>query len=128
MERQIMTRAALLALAERVERGDATNEEIASALGWRESNLVSSGWWYAPDGIAQLGVPAWLTSLDAAVTLVPEWWVVSHVNSGGTHFMAMRTPAPPFRSVTGKADTEPQARTAAALRARAAMMGDGDNG
>jgi len=112
-----MTRAELEALAERVEREE-PNDDLNWAVGQTRQVVP--------------GEPRWLdytTSLDAAVTLVPVGWIVSDLcQAGGANpetcqwFVQMWTA--PDEYVNSRAKTEAQARTAAALRARAQEAGD----
>ena len=85
-----MTRATLLALAERVEAATGADRALAKDIyralfdapelghpngyGWREDD---SGWWLATGEDARtppktIYPPKWLTSLDAAMSLVPS--------------------------------------------------------
>lgn len=109
----------ILELAKRVEAhtgGDdwALRVEIARALGWTKKQVGGVVAWYSPDqpDIMKAGPPKWLTSLDAAMTLVPEgfYWNIKHyrhdINTadiGGIY--------------EAKASTPALALTAAALRA-----------
>lgn len=122
-------RAQLLALADRCEREEpsaALNEAIALAAGWRTVFLHGEPWWSPPGSLEWvMGIDAYTTSLDAAVTLVPEHWdwmvhlysaieghasqyVLAVVGIPGTHAEIM-------------AATPAMALCAAALRARAAQ-------
>jgi hypothetical protein len=76
-------------------------------------------------------VPRYTTSLDAAVTLVPAgddvFWRAGHDGEGpdpGLFFAEVLVCrlAKPFTGFRARARTEPMARVAAALRARAAMV------
>jgi hypothetical protein len=133
------TKAELLALAERVEALAADDWRAQRTLakdlyrqlnvlpdmgrpngyGWREDD---SGWW-CETGEDQrtprqrIDPPRWLTSLDAAITLVPEGWMVSldGLRRGGAAVVlfSQDKTIPPARA------TAPAlALTAAALRAR----------
>ena len=104
--------AQLLALADRCEREEPSRKldvSISDALG------------YAHDG----SLPFYTTSLDAAVTLVPEGFIWRVSGSSEGRFFASLHPAA-RDAVTGQAKTEPMARCAAALRARAAVLEQGD--
>jgi hypothetical protein len=108
-----MQKHKLLALAERVERltGRETDAEIArQAWGWGNSG----DHWF--DGIlGEVELPAFTTSIDAAMTLVPtnhEWSVDWAGNSQAT--VGALPDGPTYR---GEADTPAQSLTAAALRA-----------
>lgn len=122
-----MTRAELLALAQRVETEEPSRElvgEVAHAFGWQNVRLTPSytGYDYvgdAPDGSScGCWIPNWLHSLDAAASLMPPGWRVVEMRQRLDGFWVCvfqnqyRT-----EIVTGKAPTEPEARTAAALRA-----------
>lgn len=75
-------RRALVELAERCEASDGTDladltAAIGAALGWNAIEVPPTyghpiG--HAPDGSHYGPLPGWLTSLDAAMTLVPEGW------------------------------------------------------
>ena len=105
-----MTPADLLALAERVEREEPSAELAVAVM--RATNWTSEG---NP-----------LRSLDAVVRLVPAGWIVTDstqyvTENGGTrwHHSLWSEQHDNERMVSGDAPTEPRARTAAALRARA---------
>ncbi len=118
--------ATLLALAERCEReepGCELNDAIAFAVGWRLNETI---WWNPPDGDWSLEVPRYTTSLDAAVTLVPEGWIWQ----GGERYedekvggWARVFPRGAMNRGTGNRDakTSALALCAAALRACVAM-------
>lgn len=66
-------------LSERVEAhngGDGwpLRVDIAEALGWTSKPVGGVIAWYAPEepDVMKAGPPKWLTSLDAAMSLVPE--------------------------------------------------------
>ncbi len=70
------------------------------------------------------------TSLDAAVTLQPEWWRLVHLEQylartgdWGVTLKAYNPASADNAYVSALAKTEPMARCAAALRARAALEG-----
>lgn len=77
-------------LSERVEQatGDdySLRVEIAEALGWTKNPVGGVIAWYAPEepGIMKAGPPKWLTSLDAAMTLVPEGFVLHNLQETPT--------------------------------------------
>ena len=76
-------------LSERVEAhngGDSwpLRVDIAEALGWTSKPVGGVIAWYAPEepDVMKAGPPKWLTSLDAAMPLVPEGWEgVIHIGS-----------------------------------------------
>ena len=134
----------LLELAERCEREEipslALNAEIARAIGWTNVSLAQVHREYphakAPRGCPPgqdclTWVPPFTSSLDAAVTLVPEgaWREVN----GPRRFLNIPTPVPncwrceitlwepKMRDHIGWAATEALAICAAALKARAAL-------
>lgn len=111
-----MTRAELLALAERVEAATgpdrALEEEIdlvALDLGWRAERKE-----------VPFEAPRYMSSRDAAASLMPPGWCV--IIRVGLHPGKPRTCAV---LLCGDAADEPRARLAAALRARAEEVGDG---
>lgn len=94
-----MTRATLLALAERVEAATGADRALAKDIyralfdapelghpngyGWREDD---SGWWLATGEDARtppktIYPPKWLTSLDAAMSLVPSGLILRNYQS-----------------------------------------------
>ncbi len=102
----------LLALADRCEREEASREldaEIFRATGW--------------EGVNMAYVPEFGTSLDAAVTLVPEGWhtslIMHHMLTSQWEHVLRRDRNADCEQ--GWAKTEAMARCAAALRARAAV-------
>lgn len=119
-----MTRAELLALAERVETGE-TGYELSDACwvaaGWRNDGR----YWYSPtDGlVCAVIMPDLSASIDAQAELPAQ---VVHVIWRGTvdgkyEATALATPDADGErwSGTGCASTEPAARLAAILRAMA---------
>lgn len=119
-----MTHAELLALAERVEAATgpdrALEEEIdliALDLGWRAERKE-----------VPFDAPRYTSSIDAAVSLVPDGWAWQ-VNSHGTALCWPNTLDGPKRAVKGFSlhddGTPANALAAAALRARAEEVGDG---
>jgi len=137
-------RATLLALAERVESaaGDdamsrtmrALNADILRATGWREAE----GDVIDPAGNLRMQMPFYVASLDAAMTLVPEGWrwmagqreqphARAYVENGELAFVgagSRRNPQRLWFEVT--AATPALALVAAALRAHAALLGEGE--
>lgn len=129
--------ADLTTLAARTEREPPSREleaEIAFALGldlgqvngrtFRQAFM----WWMETgddiDGLCRhWNVPRWLTSLDAAASAMPEGIevvVVQFAVNAGWLCRALRG----YKLLSeGNAPTEPQARTAAALRAQEAAGG-----
>ena len=113
-------------LSERVEQatGDdySLRMEIAAALGWTKKPVGSVIAWYAPEepGIMKAGPPKWLTSLDAAMTLVPEGWgVMLHVSENGLHSnVCLARSHPTNLAAYGDTATPAIALCAAALKAR----------
>ena len=127
-----MTRAELEALAERVEREEPSLDlavEVMRACGRKvlRSGSWRSGWSVLQDNATSVQMPDPLHSLDAAVTLVPEWarWFVetgdrcSAVVSNATALF----PADRWQT-DGNAAAPAAALTAAALRARGMEAGD----
>ena len=94
--------------------------EIAQIHGWEEGHVANERCWYDPDGRMRAAPPAYTSSIDAALTLVPEgrlWTLGQYVNRSG--FMAA------LDNQRGtKAATAPLALCIASLKAR--TQGDGD--
>jgi len=119
-----VTRAELEAMAERVEREEPSEElrdAVAVAAGWQK---IKQGWnLFAPDiRYREAPRPAFLDSLDAAVTLVPVGYASSiNINPDGTAIASMyREDLLPVQPVHSRPRMTPAAAlTAAALRARA---------
>lgn len=123
------TPEALNALADRVEREGPSRELDAAILvvmlgdGWTVS--TANGWVCVPhQEIAE--APTYTTSLDSAVTLVPEGW---HVDVHDWRWseepcwaVAVQRVTGTYTSISVKAKTEAMARVSASLRARAADM------
>jgi hypothetical protein len=115
----VSTLLELAARCEREEPGHGLGEDIAIALGYEKIKGYSCRWW-TPDRKTQLcgiGPPSYTTSIDAAVTLVPEKhaWSVSSYCSGFVH-------APNGDCISSDGGRTPALRLcAAALRARAAI-------
>jgi hypothetical protein len=111
----------LRALADRCEREEPS---VVSDLDWCIHRAVGrSGWsFYA-------GKSEYTTSIDAAVTLAPEWWRVAHLEQylartgdWGVTLKAYNPSSGDNAYATAIAKTEAMARCAAALRARAAVL------
>ncbi len=118
-----MTRAALLALAERCER-----EKPSYALDCKIEHLCE------PERGRFIGnAKPCTTSLDAAVTLVPEgwaWfveWIGAPFSEGRARLWipSQRTQRLRVENVNTQAKTPTMALCAAALRARAALLDEG---
>jgi hypothetical protein len=124
-------------LSEKVEAhtgGDdwALRVEIAEALGWTQKQVGGVIAWYSPDrpDTMKAGPPKWLTSLDAAMTLIPdhidEWEVLRSQRDprfGQYQARLEMLPAKENRDETGPQSTMNGATpaialTAAALRSR----------
>ena len=134
-----MTQAeTLIALAERVENLDGPDRhvdaEIDAALGWRRvENPTAAGGlidlWHAPDGTMKRRderLHLYTASLDAAMSLVPEGWVwtINQFPDKASAYLVnsacqMARPHEQYQA------TPALALTAAALRARAASLGEG---
>lgn len=126
-----MTPADLRALAARVMAGEATNKEIALALGWTQADYF--GWWTPlsanPSNHLQR-LPDYLHSLDAANLLMAplrkRGWRTrfGEAIAGGWYAVAnhKRLAGPPICF----APTGPRARTALALLCRAAELEHAD--
>lgn len=121
----------LLALADRCEREDARyilECDIATAVGWRQEDAGGFVYWYTPEGLCGLGIhpPRYTTSLDAARALVPKPHTILHAMYMPDQdlWVAGVTVLVQGREYAEKAHakTEPMARCAAALRARAALV------
>jgi len=117
----------LLALADRCEREEPSHDldaDIALANGWR---VFPGDNWIGPH--AQIAVPSYTTSLDAAVTLVPEHFSYEATFSAAGDGAMRRARlwdwrrsarmADPDNHWEASASTLPLAICAAALRARA---------
>lgn len=133
----------LLQLAERCERekpSDDLDLKIATASGWRfGGGRPKGGAWIAPNGVSYhgntfAGPPKFTTSLDSAVTLVPENRSFELTFSAAGDGALRRARLWDWRrSATGldpgnewltTGKTLPLALCAAALRARAALAND----
>jgi hypothetical protein len=122
----------LPSLAYRVETEPPSQElqsDIALAVGWR---LLPSNWgwktWICPSTRRCAELPPWLTSIDAAASLMPEGWLahVFQYNTSATTFgdrcLVYGLCTDSGLVVGSRAPTEPLARTAAALRAQAQTL------
>jgi hypothetical protein len=75
--------------------------------------------WVKPDGETRTtGLPRILTSIDAAASLMPEGWWMPHLRQEYGSIW-VRFDRLDGKRASGASRTEPQARTAAALRAMA---------
>jgi hypothetical protein len=122
----------LLALAERCEKATGPDRELDAdiqeavgrePIGW---NKLLSGWQSVDLTIIQMAEP-YTASLDASTSLFPDdcFYRSGHDGAGPdvTMFFCQAIIAY-FDPVKSVALTEPLARVAAALRARAAILGD----
>ena len=119
-------RAALLALAEEVEKLTGPSREVDGRI-WLAANPDVDAYFKGMDtSRAQYGAPAYTGSRDAAAELMPPRWRNASIREepgevGGWSVTAFRPP--PQNALTdGRALTEVLARTACALRARAAAL------
>lgn len=113
-------------LSEKVEAhtgGDdwALRVEIAEALGWTHKQVGGVVAWYSPDqpDTMKAGPPKWLTSLDAAMTLVQDGWAWTLYSDASCEIGLI--PAPGYLvnpEYIIDAATPALALTAAALKAR----------
>jgi hypothetical protein len=135
-----MTPAELRALAKRVCEEQPSREldaEIAKALGWERMNSSDLWWpgWLLAEarrrkrsiwsiGKQPVALPAYTTSLDAAASLMPEGWALmcAQFYPGMGALVQLHCTKPRGGFLGASAPTEPQARVAAALLARAADM------
>lgn len=119
--------AALRALAARVETEEPTEElhkAVALACGWQTfTDADGVAWWRAPTGRFMHWAPYLtriLTDLTVAASLMPAgWWVTVTINPGCAEVDAGREAGGVLFCAEATAATEPRARVAAALRARA---------
>lgn len=120
--------AELRALAARCCTGEATDElrdAVLIALGWSFSARPDRVWSH-PDGRSEYASSTalkLLTDLNASAAAMPAGWIVFGIaqrERGGFHVALCKPTHPSEMIVTGAAPTEPLARTAAALMARAA--------
>jgi hypothetical protein len=118
-----MSTISLSELATRVEVELPTYElleGIASGLGWKQGPGRSSKLWRdSKDFTCKL--PPWLSSIDAAASLMPEGWFpsISELPGGRWEVLLERKDG---ARILVESLSEPQARTAAALRAREAEV------
>ena len=114
-----MPTTALSEIATRVEVEPPTCElleGIACALGWLQHDKAPL-FWRPREGHDWIKLPPWLSSIDAAASLMPEGWRVS-VDQYRDVWKCIAVKGLPIAfSLVGCAKTESQARTAAALRA-----------
>lgn len=120
----------LTALAARCEASPALQDDggykldgdIARTLGWTyRQREGAGGWGWNRPGLPDhfnASPPAYSTSLDAAMTLVPEGWEYLLMNGNGYH-EATFTNHVLQRTAWAAGETLPLAICAAALRARA---------
>lgn len=95
-------------------------EAVASALGYKEHHL-SQGWWRHPVTQRWDWLPEGLTSVDAAKALMPEGWDWSvEYRPRQNDYLAIASRTDGYQE--SSSTTEPQARTALALRCRAADL------
>ena len=114
------------ALARRIEVGegadDALTEDMARALGWRQTPAPGDGmWWQNPVTKAwRIGLPDWLGSLDAAMSLALPGWRINVWESPDRDFVVNLHGAAGPRGVerSGRAPTLARAIAAAWCRAR----------
>lgn len=119
----------LRALAARVlaeEPSDDLRDAVLVALGWTTRMEWNGTFWVRPDGKKHTsGTPNPLTSLDAAASAMPAGWTVRLFQApGGDWHVRLFDPSCMMRWATMDPITEPRARTAAALRAMAAEVGE----
>lgn len=126
------TRADLLALADRVEReepGFAMNKEILRVLGFTWRGMA---YWSADDKNMWTKPIDFTTSLDAAASLVPITALevtVRNYQTGTYVRITTQAGGPVYSEMLSRGGPcEPQARTAAALRARAIELKGVTNG
>lgn len=127
-----MTPAELRALAKRVCEEQPSREldaEIAETLGFPKQICIGDGL-ITEQRWVPWNLKHYTTSLDAAASLMPEGWrVYAIVDFGpdGPWVCEVQRDSKPMR-VNAEAPTEPAARVAAALLARAADMEASDAG
>jgi hypothetical protein len=148
-----MTRAGLLALAERVERAEGADRKLDAEIVWRTTPgivgiergpLDDDGldylfeWWpRRPWSASWLTVPTYTASLDAAASLVPSRWTRMILSTPGyiagflvgdvvcgLHKDVSGGGGPMVYGIASGENAEARTRTAAALRARAQEAGD----
>jgi len=119
----------LLALADRCEREEASQElsdAIAFAVGWR---LCDAIWWKPPGEHWDLHPPAFTTSLDAARSLLPDGWLIealSEVWQGELNAVRLGSLTAGREANSTRACTIILALCAASLRALAAEQAPPD--
>ena len=121
-------------LARRVEALDGddwqTRYDIASAFGWSQKQVGQVIAWYAPgDPFMKAGPPKWLTSIDAAMTLVPGGYCVSamgEVPDDLGWYVNLWQDGGDEGEPEVRARTAPLAICAAALRALATLQDGGE--
>lgn len=124
-----MTPAEYRALAARVETekpSDALIEDVARAFKWFRHDMSDGIWWSTPDRRLRRHRPHWLYRIDDAAAEMPDGWEITLVQRGA-HMECHADPrgwehGTGPQSVEATAPTEPRARVAAALRARAADL------
>jgi hypothetical protein len=109
---QAMTRAELLALADLAERVKGADRELDAGIYAGIHDCTLTRWVFD-------NAPAFTASLDAAASLVPEGWTVWELRQNAESWWCQLEPNSNAPMVCAEAVTEPLARTAAALRARA---------
>lgn len=113
-----MDKATLIALAERVEKAQGPDRELDAEIAAATGTAVKRDWdadW----------APHYCASLDAAAALVPEgrdWWV--RIYNGKPRAAVEHHEPWSWADIACRAATPALALTAAALRARAAVMED----
>ena len=130
-----MTKADLIALAERVERAEGPDRELDAEIApLKGLRRVDEGQplgrvWYDHRGHG-VPLPAFTASLDAAMTLVPEGWSMRFAWCPKAHYPARWSLYPPGTVPAFDEDmlisavgyTSPNTLTAASLRAIAEEM------
>jgi hypothetical protein len=128
-----MTAAELRALAKHVTEeapSDALDDTVALAVGWERRDFGTGAYeWKEPSGSWHRSFafhPSFLFGLDAAASLMPEGWKIriKQLLDGTVEVVAvlMDRVGRFLHSLCVRTHTEPQARVAAALLARAADM------
>lgn len=112
-------------LADRIERADGPSREldaeIAVASGQYRADRHRPGSFFKADqpNHSSLGVPAYTSSLDAAMSLVPEGWGEGKILwVGGECYVTLSRSHPENMEAKGEAATPAPALCAAALRAK----------
>jgi hypothetical protein len=124
--------AALLDLAARCEAGEPSpllDVAIARAIGWTTAQFGALIWRDTHHNDRGIAPPKFTSSLDAAVTLVPEGWhtslVMQHMLRRESAWECALRRDRNGDCEQGFAKTEILSRVAAALRAKAAMLREG---